>query len=322
MRREKGLMDLSLFKRIVDESKGRTEFMYLANMGDPLIHPKICEMINYASKNGIKTLLGTNSVFLTKKLATRLLRNGPDLIELSIDAATSRTYAKVRSGTNYEQVVNNAVGFAKAKHSMSSTKPFIILQFIRTIFNVQEEEDFYQKFKDAGYDFIAFRDCHTWGGNIRDYGTSQRVKLRQTEQLQFSKLNANQPCRILWNQLTILWNGDVTPCFYDFDGKSIVGNVNKTSLAEIWNGLEMVKFRKHHLSGSYRNVVCCKNCQPMPPHGVRTFLGGIADSELFRTLIWYFQCSRNANRRRPESQLRMKIKAYKEFLRISITKSI
>src|SRR3990170_1278053 len=247
MKRQKGLMDFSLFKKIVDESKGRTEFMYIDNMGDPLIHPKICEMIGYASKNGIRMLLGTNGAFLTGDLAACLLQNGPDL--------------------------------------------------------------------------IAFRDCRTWGGNTPDYGVKQKIKPKQTERSEPIMLNVTQPCRILWNQLTVLWNGDVTPCFYDFDGKSIVGNVNKNSLAEIWNTPEMVRFRKHHLSGNYKKVTCCQNCQPMPPHGIRTFLGGMADSDLFRILIWYFQCARHANNDKLEFRLRTKAKAYKEFLTISFKKS-
>ena len=321
MKREKGLMDFSLFKKIVDESKDRTEFMYVDNMGDPLIHPRICEMVDYASKNGIRMLLGTNGAFLTEDLANRLLQNGPDLIELSIDAATSRTYERVRSGKNYEQVVKNVISFPKAKRATSSTKPFTILQFVRTIFNAQEEEKFYQKFKGAGYDFIAFRDCHTWGGNIPNYGVTQKMNSGQTEQPEPIKLGVARPCRILWNQLTVLWNGDVTPCFYDVDGKSIVGNVNKSSLAEIWNSPEMVKFRKLHLSGCYDKVTCCKNCKPMPPHGIRTFLGGMADSELFRILIWYFQCARNANMNRLGFRLKTKAKTYKEFLAISFKKS-
>src|SRR4030067_2186937 len=113
-------------------------------------------MIGYASKNGIRMLLGTNGAFLTGDLAACLLQNGPDLIELSIDAATSRTYASVRGGKNYEQVVNNVISFAQAKQSTSSKRPFTILQFVRTIFNAQEEEEFYQKIKGAGDAFICF----------------------------------------------------------------------------------------------------------------------------------------------------------------------
>ena len=320
MKRQRGLMEFSLFKKIVDESKGKTEFMYIDNMGDPLIHPKICEMVDYASRNGIRMLLGTNAALLSDELAARLLQNGPDLVELSIDAATPQTYEKVRSGKNYEQVVKNVMNFPKAKQLTRATKPFTILQFVKTIFNAKEKEAFYQKFKDAGYDFMAFRGCHTWGGNIPDYGVKNLMSPTPKEKLEPNSSQPSCPCRILWNQLTVLWNGDVTPCFYDFDGKSVVGNVNKNSLAEIWNNSQMTKFRKYHLAGRYVKVTCCKYCHPMSPHGIRPFLGGMADSEVFRTLIWYFQCARNANTDSLIFNLKIKAKAYKEFLSISLKK--
>jgi radical SAM protein with 4Fe4S-binding SPASM domain len=321
MKREKGLMNFSLFKKIVDESKGKTEFMYIDNMGDPLIHPKICEMVDYAGRKGIRMLLGTNAAFLSDKLAACLLKNGPDIIELSIDAATPQTYEKVRGGKNYDQVVKNVMSFSKAKQSTRSTKPFTILQFVRTAFNAEEEDAFYRKFKRAGYDFMAFRDCHTWGGNIPDYGVKNKTTSTHTENSGTTSSQTSRPCRILWNQLTVLWNGDVTPCFYDFDGKSVVGNLNKESLTEIWNSSEMANYRKYHVAGSYEKVTCCQNCRPMPPHGIRTFFGGMADSELFRILIWYFQCARNADSDRLVFNLKTKAKAYKEFLSISLKKS-
>lgn len=320
MKRKTGLMDFSLFKKVVDESKGHTEFMYIDNMGDPIIHPKIREMIEYGSKSGIRMLLGTNGVLLNKDLANRLLHSGIDLVELSVDAATSQTYETVRGGKSYEQVVNNAVGFAEAKRLTPVIKPFTILQFIITVFNEQEEDQFYQEFKGKGFDFIAFRDCHTWGGNVPDYGARRKMELKQAAQSEQTTLHRAVPCRIPWNQVTILWNGDVTPCCYDFDGKSVVGNVNEKSIAEIWNSPKMARFRKYHVSGNYKKVESCKNCRPMPAHNIGVFLTGMADSELFRILGWYFQYAWHGNRKRLAFRVRTKVKTYKEFLRISVLK--
>src|SRR5208337_1415674 len=146
MHRKTGLMDFSLFRKIVDESKGRTELLYMANgVGEPLFHPNIIEMIEYANKNGIHTMIGTNGTLLTKDLTNRLFNSGLDIIELSIDAATSSTYNKIRGGKNYEQLLKNLRTFAEANRSRKSAKPFTILQFIMTKFNAQEAEQFYNK---------------------------------------------------------------------------------------------------------------------------------------------------------------------------------
>src|SRR5437867_2265864 len=46
-----GMMTLETFKRIVDEAAGRCEAVTLASRGEPLICPKIEELLKYASGN-------------------------------------------------------------------------------------------------------------------------------------------------------------------------------------------------------------------------------------------------------------------------------
>jgi len=306
MQRKIGFMDFSLFKKIVDESKGRTELLYMANgVGEPLFHPNIIEMIEYANKSGIHTMLGTNGTLLTKDLTNRLFNSGLDIIELSIDAATSSTYNKIRGGKNYEQLLKNLNTFAEANRSIKSAKPFIILQFIMTKFNAQEAEQFYSKFKDLEFDLIAFINCHTWAGNMPNFSVNHKKPLGK-----FSN------CRLLWSQVAILWNGDVTPCNYDFDGKSVIGNVNKNSIEEIWNCPQMIKIRDYHSSGNYTKVECCKYCCPIQPYDALTFLEGAAGSELNRILNWYFSYGDLKKRSGPMARLRTETKTIKEFIKL------
>src|SRR5271157_2834311 len=289
MHRKTGLMDFSLFKKIVDESKGRTELLYMANgVGEPLIHPKIIEMIEYASKSGIHTMIGTNGALLTRELTNRLFNSGLDIIELSIDAATSSTYEMIRGGKNYAQLLENLRTFAEVNRSKRSAKPFTILQFIMTKFNSQEAEQFYDKFNGEGFDLIAFVNCHTWAGNMPNFAVNCKKQLGKSVN-----------CRLLWSQVAVLWNGDVTPCNYDFDGKSVIGNVNKNSIEEIWNCPKMIGIRNFHSSGKYSKVECCKYCGPIKPYDTLTFLEGAAGSELNRILNWYFSYEHPTKRNGP-----------------------
>ena len=45
------MMSVESFKKIIDEVKGKTQSVYLYLMGEPFMHPHICEMSKYA-KNG------------------------------------------------------------------------------------------------------------------------------------------------------------------------------------------------------------------------------------------------------------------------------
>jgi hypothetical protein len=60
-------------------------------------------------------------------------------------------------------------------------------------------------------------------------------------------------------------------------------------MAEIWNSPKMLEYRRRHLEGNYREVECCRNCHPIPPHGLRSFLAGGLDSELIKVIRWYCQ---------------------------------
>ncbi len=305
MQRKTGLMDFSLFKKIVDESKGKTELLYMANgVGEPLIHPKIIEMIEYANKNGIHTMIGTNGTLLTRELTKRLFNSGLDIIELSIDAATSSTYNKIRGGKNYDQLLKNLKTFSEVNRSRKSAKPFTILQFIMTKFNAQEAEQFYNKFKSEGFDLIAFINCHNWAGSIPNFSVNRK-----------KSLGKSRNCRLLWSQVSILWNGDVTPCNYDFDGKSVIGNVNTSSLEEIWNSPKMIRIRDYHSTGNYMKVECCKYCHPIQPYDTLTFLEGVASSELNRILNWYFSYE-YPRRTGPVARFRNETKTIREFIRL------
>ena len=62
--------------------------------------------------------------------------------------------------------------------------------------------------------------------------------------------------------LGIFPNGDVEPC--DTIYKPVVlGNVNETSLLEMWNGEKLKEFRKMHLlKNRYSNDKCRVCCAP------------------------------------------------------------
>lgn len=63
-------------------------------------------------------------------------------------------------------------------------------------------------------------------------------------------------CKLPWTELYINESGDVTVCC---TSKTVLGNINEQSIAEVWNSTEMIALRKRILKGNY--VKDCKiNC--------------------------------------------------------------
>jgi len=244
MKREKGFMDFSLFKKIIDECKKYKNIkIWLQLLGEPLLHPKIIDMIKYAKENNIKEVgVVTNGILLNANL---------DYLCISVDAFSKKTYEKIRCGGNYEVLIGNIKKLFKVKEEFKKSKPIISLNFVKMEENIDEFEDFIKFWKPylKGRDFIKAIEFDTWGGKIKDKGINKK---------NFGK---RLPCSWLWYATVILWNGDLVLCCADFDGEMILGNVKKENIETIWNSDKYNDIRLKHLEWEFEKISICKNCQ-------------------------------------------------------------
>ena len=69
-----------------------------------------------------------------------------------------------------------------------------------------------------------------------------------------------KPCSRVWRTFTVLSNGNVALCCLDYEGAVILGDVNKTSVFEIWNNESYRKIRLLHKTAQQEQIAICKNC--------------------------------------------------------------
>ena len=72
-------------------------------------------------------------------------------------------------------------------------------------------------------------------------------------------------CKFLWESVVIAWDGRVVPCCFDYDAKMVLGDLKRSSLAEIWNSPAYVELRRAELEGRNCNPLCA-NCADAPGH--------------------------------------------------------
>lgn len=219
MKRKKGYMELETFKKIIDLSPevGR---VYLTNWGEPLIHPKIVEMIRYAHIKGKQTALTTNGTVLHKSLTRELLESGLNIIKFSVDGC-KKTYEKIR-GFPYEKLESNILQFFQMRNEL---KKHTWVEVSMVMFNetFTEIDSFFKKWKKHA-DFV----------NIQPKFLTIKKKIPSL-------------CKDLWRILVVLWNGNVAPCCVDFEGELIIGDATKESLQKLFKGPLMTELRKKHL---------------------------------------------------------------------------
>jgi radical SAM protein with 4Fe4S-binding SPASM domain len=252
MSRKKGIMDMGLFKKIIDESKGKVEFVYLHLFGEPLIHPHIIDMIKYCKNAGIYTGLATNATLLDEVKSKEIANSGLDFMVISFDGIDKEEYEKIRQGSSYEKTLKNIKGFLQIK----GRKPHTVLQLIYMNYTKDKIKEYTNFWSSYNIEAVRIKPLQTWSGEIKNIN-----ELSINENLMSLK-----PCDRPWRHLCILWDGKATPCEFDFDGAYPLGNIRDQSIAETWNSERILKLRKQHLSHNRNEIKLCRSCTYQAPN--------------------------------------------------------
>src|SRR5262245_27090240 len=95
------LFPVPLWRKIADECGEYSAWMRCTGGGEPMWHPQMVDMVEYAKARGARIWMNTNGSMFGplpkyREKLERLIRAGIDLIEFSMDAADPETYAIVR----------------------------------------------------------------------------------------------------------------------------------------------------------------------------------------------------------------------------------
>lgn len=247
---ERGFMDFEMYKGIVDEASGFVYDINLFHRGESLLHPRIYEMIEYASKKGLSTRLHTNATLLTEDNAEKIFKSGLHYISISFDGYDKATYEGIRKGASFVKTYSNLVEFLKKKKKKGIKRPFTVLQVIEVWNETREKihekkRHFLEAFGNLPLNKVSIRKPHNWAGSYGEFSDGKKM---------------SSLCTFPWYSLTIFWNGEVVPCPQDFYGNLSVGNVRDGGIRKIWNGDRLIMHRKSLIEGNIESLDPCHSC--------------------------------------------------------------
>lgn len=266
------LMPVELWKKIADECGPYGAWMRCTGGGEPMLHPQMVDMIEYAKSKGARIWLNTNGSMFgpTDKLRNnlaRIIRAGIDLIEFSMDASDPATYALLRpprSGKpgNAEQWwakhVNN-VRMALSLRKQFVTTNRIVVSIIRQQAlegRVEEAVQFW--LNEVGVDEVITRKFLSWDDN-----TTIDLKKSVDPHLYASlPTKKEEPCVWPFERLNVDTLGRIALCGQDISFKtaSLFPNANDKSIKEIWQGEQFSWYRQMHLDGRGAECWPCRGC--------------------------------------------------------------
>jgi radical SAM protein with 4Fe4S-binding SPASM domain len=249
MEREVGYMKPELFRRIIDQSAPELEFAYLHHLGESLFHGKIGEFIRYGRARGVGMGLSTNATYLDHRKGKVLLESGLDFLVISMDGASPDTYERLRVGGDFATTVQNVRGFFELKRQIPNHTT-VVVQMIVTEANRHEVAAFAERWRGDGAQ-VMIKEARDWAGQVKLVGLRQNAAHRV-------------PCKMLWTELTVMWDGAVVPCVNVYERENLLGDLSTQTLDEIWNGAEMRRFRRAHLDDDVGGIRVCATCPRHP----------------------------------------------------------
>ncbi len=247
----KSMLDPKLNQKAVDEiekhGKNLTKYIRYTSNGEPLVHPKSYEMIQYAVDNsGTKVTLTTNGTLLNEKKMTRLLDTGLHMIDISLDAFEENTYEKVRVGGDLKITKKNVLKIIDLKKKTNS-KTKIIVSFVEQKQNSNEIENFKKFWRENGADEVLIRKLHTNSGDKVDHLKIDTKK---------DAIQKRKPCLYPWERIVLTAKGFLSFCPTDWYGKSVINDYRKTTIKDLWNCDFYKDLRSQHLSNNFTNKFC------------------------------------------------------------------
>lgn len=246
---EKGYMDFTLFKKIIDEASTFVIDANLLHRGESLLHPNIIQMTKYAREKKLITKLHTNGTLLDEEMSNNIIESGLEYLTFSFDGYDKDTYESIRIKGNFEETTSNIIRFLRIKKELNNKRPFTTLELINFPNSNKKKDllkrkDFLNRFNGLPLDKVKIKKMHNWAG---------RIPKNQS-------LKAFSPCTFPWYALAIFWDGSVLPCPQDFFGSYVLGNVQNSSLAEIWNNEKILDLRDKMGRRDISDLRTCEDC--------------------------------------------------------------
>ncbi len=245
-------MELDIYKKIVDEvSQYKGTILRLVCDGEPMMHPKLLEMIAYTRERGISPIcLNTNGTLINEKVSLEILRLEVDVVEISLDALNKNTYEYIRRGADYEEVMSNVDRFIELRNKLKAETKIMVSIIDQS--EVKNELVEFITYWTPKVDKVIIRTYTSIGG------------LMNCDKLKINDNENRWPCPLLWTRIFINVDGFLKFCVEDWLDKTIVGDIRYNTIKEAWTSNEYQKLRDSLLSKKFKDIDYCSNCIDWP----------------------------------------------------------
>ncbi len=277
----RGYMDWEMFLALADEAaRLRPNRVCLHAHGEPLLHPRVVDMIAELTARRLRSQIVTNGDRLDETLARRLREAGLTELIVSHPGASPGGYLICRGevlSPADEERLTSALRVWEGSGRGVMVRCLVVPETV----------------SDAGHGLGRF--VERWltvpGVQRVEFSTYQPWPRHVREDLLLAIFAKRRPCAHLRDGLNVLWDGTVTACPFDVSGELRLGHFPALRLGQAFNSPELRALRLSHRRGGEQLPGACRPCLvPRSASPIRTVLAEdlppVFDSDQ-RRRVWF-----------------------------------
>ncbi|MDD5669199.1 MAG: radical SAM protein [Candidatus Omnitrophica bacterium] len=276
---KKQTLPLGIVKELLEElARMGTKEIYFSGGGEPFMHPRIMDILEYAKQKNFVCYVNTNFTLLDKEKLSRIIDIGVDHLTVSTWVADPETYAKTHPNKD-EKTFLTMLENLKFLNIRKRKFPYIKLYNVIFNMNYRELKGMIRVAQETGSESLEFTLIDTIPGKTDSLllDEQQIAELQETASEiargvdrtgaydgvilfrfdSFLRRIASQsdvgkatydrniidtmPCYIGWSFARIIANGDVNACLKAH--RIPTGNLYAERFSSIWNNTKQIEFR-------------------------------------------------------------------------------
>ena len=225
--------------------------LVLHGFGEPFLDKKLIQRIELCTKKKIPTYFSCTPATMTVEKGEKAMEAGLGVLKFSLDAMDERKIKEIRGKkADFADSIEKILKLLETKKK-KNFKTLLVPCMIDLAVG-PNDVDMHKKFLEFWSDKDVFA-----------YIKSQdnRYMYENDKDLKNKSHYSKQYCEFPWLSVSIMADGNVVPCTQISNHELVLGNINKNTLEEIWNGKKYQELRRMHISGKFpKGHKCNEKC--------------------------------------------------------------
>ena len=252
-RRPPRQMSAEEFEIVARRLRGKTKYVYLHVLGEPLVHRELVRILEIIRDSGLRAAITTNGTLIAER-SSELIEKSDVLHKVSVSLHSFE--GNGRTGGMHEYI-KSISDYAKRA---SDAGIYTVLR----LWNSDSERRAGQNSKNREIEALLHKEFpEEWQSRRQGQRLMKNVFLEYAEIFEWPSESTSAPkcegrCHGMIDQIAVLVDGTVVPCCLDSEGEIALGNIFDSELEEILASPRAVKMREGLLAGRFSEDLCKK----------------------------------------------------------------